>query len=101
MASRGPNQCFGQGLRSEGQRQKLASARAHTANQQSGIRFFRVDHHGCRAVAAETLYQIERIFRIAVQIDDNNVVVMLQQSRHIVEVRVERILPDRAALRLG
>ena len=74
-ARRGPDQRFGHGTLRKGHGEKLARARAHAAHQQLRIGLHRVDHHRRRAVGADALHQLQRIFGMAVQVDDDDVVI--------------------------
>ena len=101
-ARRSPNHGLGHGAGGERQGKKLASAGSHAAHQQVRIGFGRVDHHGRNAVGANALHQFQGVFGVAVQIDNNDVVTLFEQPRHIVQPgRVRRKLADFAPLASG
>ena len=70
---------------SKGRVEKLASSRAHATDQQFRIGLHRIHHHRRRAVGADALHQFQGVFRVAVQVDDDDVVMLLQQPGHIVQ----------------
>jgi hypothetical protein len=69
----------------QGKSQKLPRAGAHATHQQVRIGLCRIDHHRRRAIGADALHQFECVLGIAVQIDDDHVVVLFQQPGHIVQ----------------
>jgi len=73
---RGPNQSLCHGAGVEGQSEKLASASAHAAQQQARIGLRGVDHYGCQVARTDRLYQIKRVLRITVQLNQDDIVVI-------------------------
>ena len=71
-----------------GSDQKLACAGSHAAYQHRRIRLRRIDHHGSRVGAADCLHQVQSMFRITIQFNDDDVVMGLQQPSHIVEIGI-------------
>ena len=67
--------------RRERQSQELAGAGAHAANHQFGVGFRRIHHHRRGPIGAQRLHQVESDFRIAVQFDDDDVEVQLDELR--------------------
>ena len=101
-AGRDPNQSLGHGALGKRQSEKLASARAHAADRQFQIGLHRIDHHSRRAVSADALHQFQGVFGVAVQVNGDDVVMLLQQHWHIVEAgRVGSEFTDIARLASG
>jgi len=79
--------------------QELARTGTHAAHQQIGVGFCRVDHYGGSAICAYALHQVQRVFGVAVEIDDDHIVMLFQQAGHIVQAgRVGRELADFSGL---
>jgi hypothetical protein len=70
----------------DGQNEKLAGAGAHTPHYHFLFSLRRKDYHSPGAIVADTLHYIEGQFRVAVQVDDDDVVMLLQHLGHLVEV---------------
>ena len=98
-ANRNPGQRAGHFSAGERQSEVLAGARAHKAHGLLQLGLLRIDHHGREVIVAEALHHIEGVLRIAVQADDDGVVMLFHHLWQIVQVgREGRILPHCCAL---
>jgi hypothetical protein len=98
-AHRSAHQSFGYRVGGDRVGEKLACPRAHAADQHLRIVSRRINHHRRGAVATDIFHQIQSLFRIAVQLNDNDVILSLEQPRHVVQVRIRRELPCHVRLR--
>jgi len=99
LARGGPSQRLRNDIQLQWKRQKLPSPRPHAANQQVRIRLRRIDHHRCRAIGSNAFHQFQRKLRIAVQVNDDHIVMLFEQARHVAQAG--RIGSKRANLVAG
>ena len=85
MANGDPGQSAGNIVGGEGQSEKLARAGTHEADRQVQIGLLGIDHDGCGAEGADAFNEFEGIFRVAVEVNDDDIVMLLEHAGQIVE----------------
>jgi len=66
---------------------RIRGHRAHRPEPPASDRPCRIDHDGRRALAAQALHHVEGVFRVAVEVDEDDVVMLLEHLGQVVEVR--------------